>query len=574
MSFIHDRRGQSVVIGTVILFGFLVVALAVYQAQVVPQENAQVEFEHSQEVENDVNDLRNAILRAGSTGSAQSQRIRLGTRYPQRTFFVNPPPATGSIETTDPGTIQFENADIDDSAHENVRFFWENESGEFQTRSIQYTSDYNEFREAPTLTYEHSIVAAEFDDAVLFRSGQSVLRDNRLSLTTVSGDLSESGVEARSVDADPISQGARTVPVTGDNGDIEVVLPTAIGDEDLAAAEWADRLPEGADVESETEAIRITLPDSSDPYRLRLSNVSVDGTGNAEPAYIVPVGSDTVAPDGEIGVEVRDKYNNPVTDADVDINGDDFTTDDDGRVFTTVGSDDVVASIGPEDWQTVTFTVRSEERAEEDRTFRTEWDTPDDRVAVFQDEDQLLPPVSVTDRDTGDPIVDAIVDVSYSVIDAEGGGPDSIDAEDRTDSSGQTTVNFDASDAEVEDEFHTYVSAGDDVDRIEVEIIDEEDFEGPTFATLTADESQVTGDRIITFDWSIDGTFDQIILETDEESITTTEQSGPVDLDTGAGANRQITATVEGPDGSETCTAQIGNNDSFDKDDFDCTISL
>ena len=468
MSFIHDRRGQSVVIGTVILFGFLVVALAVYQAQVVPQENAQVEFEHSQEVENDVNDLRNAILRAGSTGSAQSQRVRLGTRYPQRTFFVNPPPATGQLSTTDPGTIEFENAEIGDGAHENVGLFWDT-SPEFQTRSIQYTPDYNEFREAPTLTYEHSVVAAGFDDEVLFRSGQSILRENRISLTTVSGEVSENGVEARSVDVDPISQGTRGIPITGD--DIEIVLPTAIGNEDRAAERWAQRLPDDADVVAGTGTITLTLPDSDDPYRLRLSNVSIDGTGDAVPAYIVPVGSETVAPNGEIGVEVRDEYNNPVADADVTIDGDDFITDDDGRVFTTIGSDGVVARIGTEeDYESVQFEVRSE--AEETRTFRTEW-IETSPVQVVEGEDRDLT-VRVRDRESEQSITGAEVDVAYSPRSADPGEPTLGDPDpETTDASGRTVVNFDSNDAVDGDEFYVYASAGDDVDRIFVEVVDQ-----------------------------------------------------------------------------------------------------
>ena len=552
MSFIHDRRGQSVVIGTVILFGFLIVALAVYQAQVVPQENAQVEFEHSQEVENDVNDLRNAILRAGSTGSAQSQRVRLGTRYPQRTFFVNPPPATGQLSTTDPEPIQFENAEIDDGAHENVGLFWDT-SPEFQTRSIQYTPDYNEFREAPTLTYEHSVVAAEFDDEVLFRSGQSTLRENRISLTTVSGEVSENGVEARSVDVDPISQGTRGVPITGD--DIEIVLPTAIGNEDRAAERWAQRLPDDADVVAGTGTITLRLPDSDDPYRLRLSNVSVDGTGDTEPAYIVPVGPETVAPNGEIGVEVRDEYNNPVAGADVTIDGDDgFTTDDDGRVFTTVGAEDTVVRLGtPEgpdaddrpDYESVQFEVRSE--AEETRTFRTEWTTSEPATVAAGGSRDLT--VRTTDRETGDPIVDSTVDASYAVVDAEGDGPDTIEADERTDPDGRTTVEFDASNAEEGDQFRVYASSGDDVDRLLVDVI-EPDALG--FNQVTASDLDANTDgQTQEFTFQVSGDLPE--GETVDIDLDDAQQRGD-----GGGQNFQVdyrSATGSSDDGDVTVSA-------------------
>ena len=45
MRFTRDRRGQSVVVGTVILFGFLILALASYQAFAVPAQNNQAEFD-------------------------------------------------------------------------------------------------------------------------------------------------------------------------------------------------------------------------------------------------------------------------------------------------------------------------------------------------------------------------------------------------------------------------------------------------------------------------------------------------------------------------------------------------
>ncbi|RLM56909.1 hypothetical protein DVK07_20565, partial [Halorubrum sp. Atlit-26R] len=112
MRFSRDRRGQSVVVGTVILFGFLILALGVYQVQVVPTDNANVEFQHSQQVEDDFGDLRNDVLRAGATGSTGSTQIQLGTRYPARTFFINPPPVSGSLETEATGEIRVRNATV------------------------------------------------------------------------------------------------------------------------------------------------------------------------------------------------------------------------------------------------------------------------------------------------------------------------------------------------------------------------------------------------------------------------------------------------------------------------------
>ncbi|SNR31142.1 Ig-like domain-containing protein [Halorubrum vacuolatum] len=369
MTFIHDRRGQSVVVGAVVLFGFLIISLAVYQALVVPQENTEVEFEHSQEVEGDFVDLRNSILSAGRSGDGRSTSVKLGTRYPQRTFFVNPPPATGSLETTSDQEIDLNDITINESAaHENIVSFWNDGGAEYRTRSVRYTANYNEFQNAPTLIYEHSIVGAEFpSDATLFRTDQTAVRSDRISLTTLSGTVSEDGVEARSVDPEAVSQGARTVPIDVEAGD-SIVLPTALSDETRAAELWTDRfelkdIPVTAEPVEGNGEIRIEFMES-DQYDLRLSEVSIDGQGTSEPAYIVPVGSEIVSPNSEIGVEVRDKYNNPVSGSTVTIDGGSFTTNDDGRVFTSIGSNDVTASIGEEDWQSVEFEISdTEERS-------------------------------------------------------------------------------------------------------------------------------------------------------------------------------------------------------------------
>ena len=350
MRFVRDRRGQSVVVGTVILFGFLILALSIYQVQFVPAENSEIEFEHSQEVEGDFLDLRNDILSAGTTGASRSTSIRLGTRYPQRTFFLNPPAASGTLQTTQERSFEIRNAtvDVDDGAHENVRDFWENgaERGTygpaFDTRSIRYTSSYNEYQGAPELVYENSLVAAEFGDRVLPRSDQTVLRDERVSLTALSGDISENGVEARSVDSETVSRGSRTIPISADGGgDLEIVLPTDTDN----PSDLVDRLNVPAEVTANGDQIVISL-DSTETYRLGLSEVSVDGSGSTEPAYIVPVGSEEATAGQSVGVEVRDKYNNPVEGAEVVISdGDDRTTDDDGRVFFNPGPDDSTASI-------------------------------------------------------------------------------------------------------------------------------------------------------------------------------------------------------------------------------------
>ena len=413
MGFSHDRRGQSVVVGTVILFGFLIIALSVYQVQFVPAENSEIEFEHSQQVEGDFQDLRNGILQAGSTGAAQSQRIRLGTRYPQRTFFLNPPPGSGTLQTTNPDEFRIENVTV--SGGENVEAYWENNDLNFTTRSIQYRSQYNEYRGAPRLTYEHSSIAAEFgdDEAVLLRENPTILRgepgDQRIAITALTGEFSANGVDSRSVDLQPISQGARTVNVSTD-GDSRIVLPTAVENTTALAERWDQQI--SANVTPGSDEIYIDLDGT---YPLRLAEVSVDGDGTSDPAYIVPVGGRNVTVNQSVGVEVRDKYNNPVSGATVSFDGENRSTGDDGRVFTEI-TDDTRASIKDSTlkYEWVDFSVTSTEADDGNRTdpiYQVNFD--EDSVSASARSDTISINGTVS-TDTGENLTNATVDLSTS----------------------------------------------------------------------------------------------------------------------------------------------------------------
>ncbi|WP_424013441.1 Ig-like domain-containing protein [Halorubrum xinjiangense] len=371
MRFSRDRRGQSVVVGTVILFGFLILALSLYQVQVVPQENADVEFEHSQQVEGEFLDLRNAVESASSTGDGRSTSLKLGTRYPQRTFALNPPPASGRLSTTEPRPLRIENVTVNDGG--NVGAYWANRTNEtatgdtitFDTRSLRYSPGYNEFRDGPDLVYEHSLVIAEFDSGILGRSGQTAVNSdrNRIRLTALDGRVSESGVRRTSLDPETLSENRRSVRLNSTGGDpIVVELPTDVSMEraDSLEQQWRDRL--GDDAESVVAAggtVRIEL-NGTNGYRLELGKVGLgsDTTGtNESDGYITRVS----AADGVAVAEVRDRYNNPVEGAEVDISVDGTTvetvrTDADGRVsyeVTDVSDVEMTINDGTDTWDSI-----------------------------------------------------------------------------------------------------------------------------------------------------------------------------------------------------------------------------
>ena len=76
-----DERAVSEQVGMILLFGFLVVSMSMYQATIVPQENGAVEFRHGERVRADMVALSGAIDSAADRGCPTADRHgHVGTR--------------------------------------------------------------------------------------------------------------------------------------------------------------------------------------------------------------------------------------------------------------------------------------------------------------------------------------------------------------------------------------------------------------------------------------------------------------------------------------------------------------
>jgi hypothetical protein len=104
------QRAVSEVVGTVLLFGFLVIAFSVYQGIVIPEQNQTAEFEHNLAVQKSVQELRNAVRRTASLGAEESVTLTLSASYPNRFLAVNPGGSVGVLQTESLGSITLRNA--------------------------------------------------------------------------------------------------------------------------------------------------------------------------------------------------------------------------------------------------------------------------------------------------------------------------------------------------------------------------------------------------------------------------------------------------------------------------------
>ncbi len=150
MSLRSDTRAVAPVLGAVLLFGIAVVAFSGYQATVVPNQNAEVEYNHFQEVKDQMVALQAIATDSATTGLDRMTTIDPGTEYPSRVLGINPPPPAGVLTTTDT-TITINYTKNQGEGDGGVR------SKSITAQRIQYQPQYNEFHPG-TLQYEHGIL--------------------------------------------------------------------------------------------------------------------------------------------------------------------------------------------------------------------------------------------------------------------------------------------------------------------------------------------------------------------------------------------------------------------------------
>lgn len=268
MDFTRDNRGVSSLIGTVLLLGFLVILLSIYQAQFVPSQNKQVEFDHSIEVQNDMLDLRNAILSADTTGQTTFATVKLGFQYPNRLIAVNPGPPSGTLETEDPRNIT-----VVDETGATVSDLCP-AANPIRTRTVRYTPGYNEYQNAPTIVYENSVVYLNYSGENIPLSDETLVQGSTVNINPVNTSFRETGI--RSVSVEPRPGLTRSRNVEGAN----VTFPT-----DLSQETWRDLLTEDLDRD------RVTVTDG---------RLSINTTGTITVAC-APLGLNEAPPGGSRG---------------------------------------------------------------------------------------------------------------------------------------------------------------------------------------------------------------------------------------------------------------------------------
>jgi len=328
-----DDRAQSIQIGAVLLFAVLIIAFSSYQAFVVPNQNRAVEFNHNQQVRDQMQDLRNELVSIHGETATRSVTLTLGTRYPGRLAAVNPGPPSGTIRTigTRPDSVNLTVANAE-ATGETGDFWTGVDNRTYNTGGVVYQPNYNVYGNAPLTIYENSVLYNQFRDSNLTASGQTLIDDETISVVTVNGSVSQTRTGSTSLDLRPVSTSTTTVPVTNASATENVTITTAT---QLPKSQWDTLLESQLDdngghvVDYDVEPIdgsqfgMLWIELESDvTYRLRMTKVGVGAGVAAEgSAYLTDVAGNGTRLDVDdtttVTLELRDAYNNPIADAQV-----------------------------------------------------------------------------------------------------------------------------------------------------------------------------------------------------------------------------------------------------------------
>jgi archaellum component FlaF (FlaF/FlaG flagellin family) len=321
-------RGQVFQVAAVLLLSILIVSLALNQAIAIPNENREIEFDHSKQVTRQLDILRDAVDRAAADGASRTVEVSLGTFFPQRTLGVNPSPATGSLRTegtaADAVNVSIDNATATGEAGD----FWNGTTRSYSTGSVLYRPSYRAFDNAPAIRYEQSVLANQHAGRSVATTNQSLVRDRHVSIVALAGEFGKSGIEAASIDLRPLSASTEPTSITNESGEnVTITFATTLDGDDWKRLLADQMTSTGGHVKavstrphptSNDRLVTITL-EQGVTYQLSLARVRVGTVSNPDvsPAYLVPVGGTTrTIPEGAttaLLLSVRDRYNNPVS---------------------------------------------------------------------------------------------------------------------------------------------------------------------------------------------------------------------------------------------------------------------
>lgn len=302
-----DERGQSELIGVLLIFAIIVALVGFNQAFLVPIANEDIEAKHGQTVQDDMVELRSGIVEAAGSNTQQSVSVQLGVDFPPHLLAINPAPASGTLQTDPPegneGNLTVEGANFSIRELCGVGEQGENVSTTFVT----YDANYNRYDMRGPIAVENSVTHRA--GGALLDSNQVIVKGDQIRIIRVVGEYQSSGTKTRSIDLYP----SRT-NVTNTSDDFNLTLPTQV-----SADTWNETLLENEgvveNVTGSGDNVTIEL-DASDDLSVKCTTVGIDEQPDVEvnpPQEVELVSDITINPIGSDALELTnvEAGNNP-----------------------------------------------------------------------------------------------------------------------------------------------------------------------------------------------------------------------------------------------------------------------
>lgn len=229
MTFLRDDRAVSPVIGAILLFGIAVALLATIQTTGIPAQNQEVEFNHYVDSQQDLQEMRTAIVDAPAAGEVDSVTMDLGAQYPSHLLFFNRPPASGRLATETVGSGEIR---VDAGGVNLTNVCGLGSTGSVGTKHLTYAPNYNYLDGGGEQRYENSVLYQPTGSGEpVIRGRQTFVRPETrtIALSPLRGNLSESSSRSVSVEF-----------FGGQTGERTYADPTLDVPSRLSAAQWND----------------------------------------------------------------------------------------------------------------------------------------------------------------------------------------------------------------------------------------------------------------------------------------------------------------------------------------------
>jgi len=225
-----EERGASVVIGTMLMLLIMAIVYGTVQAYHVPIWNKNVEYEHLNAVHDDLMTFKSDVEDAALSREPKSSVIRMGVRYPNRMFLVNPGTGVAGSLTSENVAISIEYT-IDVSWNPTITTSYDSNRILYE---VQGTID------SPKLVYEHGVIIRDYGDNSATTDEQSLIVGDEIYIPILTGNLTAaSSMETEAIEIKPLSQSYSRTKIKSVTITIDTDYPE-VWEELLAGTSTAD----------------------------------------------------------------------------------------------------------------------------------------------------------------------------------------------------------------------------------------------------------------------------------------------------------------------------------------------